>query len=591
MDWMESCDDEASQAVSLLPQWRKAGLGMIGGMRQDASFIDLHRNKPWLLFVKGQSSLQVWDHEDGIQIANWNVKKYGGLECARFFPKIDWILVLCAQSWVVYQYEVERSNFSKTFLYRGDSSLLVDIAIHPFLPYLLMCAYHQHDNVHRWTWEFTPPKTLSLYRQTLDGHNSAARMAAFHPLKSHVFASLSVTGEIKVWKLGKAEPTQTIEGHWRIQNFQFCNDVHKSHLITGGLDGYLRIWDYTTGACVADLTDNAGTVGVRSACFHPRFPYIFSAGSDGTIRVWNELNYTPLLSYSSGLENLWSMASSKRCDKLVLGGDGTLLVLEVTSLDNMRAEYERKLGRKTADYKRAMDMWRPVSDDAVRDREAKKHLEERLEKEVNAREEIAKSLREISVAEAASRAALKMSSEMYERRVGELEGALEAEINARKISDRSRAELEQNVRGKDERIHQLEEERGEMEKKLEISNERIAELEREGRLKEERIHQLEAERTELVEALSALERKNGELEDRLDKEVDPQRISEESRTELEEEGRAKTEEIHQLEAEAVVLAKSLETATQKPEEVVESRLEKDTDIEKTMASSPEQACH
>ncbi|GBG70363.1 hypothetical protein CBR_g6491 [Chara braunii] len=632
MDRMERCNGEGSQAVSLIRRFRKAGLGMIGGMGKDSSFIDMHRNKPWLLFVKGQSSLEVWNHEDGTRIAKWKVNKYGNLVSGRFFPKDDWILVMCEQSWVVYQYEAIGSNFSKAFLDKGDSSLLVDIAVHPFLPYLLMCANHRYDNVKLLNWEFTPPKTLSLDYTVLAGHVSGARMAAFHPQKSHIFASLSVAGEIMVWKIGREEPTQTIEGHPQIRNFQFCNNVHQSHLVTGGSGGYLRIWDYTTGACVANLTRNAGTVAIRSAFFHPRFPYIFSAGSDGIVRVWNELNYTPLLSYSSELENLWSMASSKQCDELVLGGDGTLLVLEVTSLENVRAEYEtavdektaeyerkldtmtaeyerqldttraeyeRKLYERTEDYERAMELWQGLSYAAEREQETKKQLEERLEKEVNARKmsdksnaeygELKKSLLKIIEVEASSKRLLETSYERSKQRVGELEGALEAEIQARKVSDRSRAELEQNVTGKDERIHQLEAEREEMEKKLEISDERIAELEREGRLKEERIHQLEAERTELVEALSAFERKNGELEDRFDKEVDLRRRSEEARTKLEEEGRAKVEKIHRLEAEAVVLAKSLETARQKPEEVMESRLEKDTDIQKTMASSPEQA--
>ncbi|GBG68095.1 hypothetical protein CBR_g1216 [Chara braunii] len=117
---------------------------------------------------------------------------------------------------------------------------------------------------------------------------------------------------------------------WTI-SMEFSSGQEKSLLIAGYGDDLVRVWDYKRGVCVAKLEGHKNYV--MSAFFHPHLPYIFSASSDGEIRVWRQSNYELVLSFPLGVTNLTSMAACKNSNKLVLGAEGQFQVLEINTTE------------------------------------------------------------------------------------------------------------------------------------------------------------------------------------------------------------------------------------------------------------------
>ncbi|GBG70368.1 hypothetical protein CBR_g6496 [Chara braunii] len=636
---MESRYGPDSEEVNLVQKMRREKLGMLGSMSFNSysSCIDLHRDKPWVLFFHGKRTVMVWDYEDDRPIATMKVHGRRHLEgkCAKFFPNKDWIVLLSSRYWVVFHCEVVGSNLSSKVIGKGVINHVVDMAVHPCLPIMLTCYCLPSQNVELWNFDDSPPKSVSVKRTILKGHTCVARMATFHPVRPDIFASLSNEGEIIVWKIGTETPTKTIGGQQQqqqeqqIEYLRFCNDVHKSHLVAGGSHGYLRVWDYATGACIARLEQkDTSPPSVRSVFFHQSLPYIFSAGSDGTVGVWSELDYTPLLFYSSKIENLRGMASSRSGDTLVLAGNGTFVVLEVTLPRNARrAEYARKLNRKTVDDERQHETLTgenrslltsagPGEDIAMSERREKELKEDTLGMKVSellmatdkSEAELEYRRREID-RDAVQREranetvtgehlSLPQSSAqredimMSERREKKSQDTSEKEVNEPPTCDKSKVEhgetmaisLQQIVEfeGTTTALLEMAYERSKQTlRELKVikeagvnarqrSEDRVrAELEREVIANADEIHKLKAERREMTDKLKISEQRIAELE-----EANAQLMSAESMVaELEQKGNEKDERIRQLEEERAASVEALSVCTLRNGEL-EEQLEK-----------------
>jgi coatomer subunit beta' len=70
----------------------------------------------------------------------------------------------------------------------------------------------------------------------------------------------------------------------------FCLGFDRSHLVSGGDDGHVKVWDYQTKQCLFTF-DTGHTDNVSSVAFHPDLPIIFSAGEDNVINIWNAITF------------------------------------------------------------------------------------------------------------------------------------------------------------------------------------------------------------------------------------------------------------------------------------------------------------
>ncbi|HEU0089615.1 MAG TPA: hypothetical protein VFQ77_18550, partial [Pseudonocardiaceae bacterium] len=64
-----------------------------------------------------------------------------------------------------------------------------------------------------------------------------------------------------------------------------------THLLSGGDDGSVRVWDAATGAPVHQLSGHTGAVW--SVAYSPDGTHLLSGGDDGSVRVWDAATGAP----------------------------------------------------------------------------------------------------------------------------------------------------------------------------------------------------------------------------------------------------------------------------------------------------------
>jgi WD40 repeat protein len=74
-----------------------------------------------------------------------------------------------------------------------------------------------------------------------------------------------------------------------------------THLVSGNSAGEILVFDATTGAMAARVTGH--TDEVRSVAFSPDARHVASGANDGTVRIWNSADLTPVtrLALTAGL--------------------------------------------------------------------------------------------------------------------------------------------------------------------------------------------------------------------------------------------------------------------------------------------------
>ena len=83
------------------------------------------------------------------------------------------------------------------------------------------------------------------------------------------------------------------------------------HLVTGALDGLVKLWDPETGRLERTMTGHAG--GVIGVHFTPDQRRLISQGKDGTIRIWDPATGKELLTLTDPLfegVNTWFVTVS-----------------------------------------------------------------------------------------------------------------------------------------------------------------------------------------------------------------------------------------------------------------------------------------
>ncbi|GBG70834.1 hypothetical protein CBR_g8134 [Chara braunii] len=328
----------------LLSKLGRKGQDILPGGCDEWLLINLHPREPWLIFTPDRKSLlQVWNYEDGKQVASWVVPgRVNDVREAGFIPQREnWIAV---RRWTIYEvYECQGSNLRRLTRLQtetGDSHYTWKMAVHQSLPCLL--AGFIHKDFFLWHW------SGKLEKAKFEGHNADVSALVFHPTEEQIFASASEDNVIKVWNLEKRSIIQTLsdDGKRRIYRMGFCGGGERSLLITSHKgDQNVRVWDYKKGSCIARWKAHDKC---RASLFHPHLPYIMTAAVDGEIRVWSESSYQQVssLSIECHKDGILSMLPSKIYSKLIVAGRGEFHVVEVetgiSKGDQKKDEQEQK---------------------------------------------------------------------------------------------------------------------------------------------------------------------------------------------------------------------------------------------------------
>ena len=146
-----------------------------------------------------------------------------------------------------------------------------------------------------------------------------------------MFASASLDKTVKIWTISTAKSNANFSllGHQAGVNcIDFSHDHERSHLVSGGDDGQVKVWDYQTKQCLYTF-DQGHQDNVTAVAFHPDIPIIFSAGEDDIINIWNAFTYRSEQQLNYGLKRVWALHALPSSNNVAMGFDEATVVIKI----------------------------------------------------------------------------------------------------------------------------------------------------------------------------------------------------------------------------------------------------------------------
>jgi len=259
--------------------------------------------------------VHIWNHIDQSLVKTFEVTDLP-VRTAKFVARKQWVLTGADDMMVrVFNY----NTMDKVKVFEAHTDYIRSVAVHPTASYVLTAS--DDMLVKLWDWD----KGWQCV-QVFEAHTHYVMQVVFNPKDANTFASASLDHTVKVWSIGHQMPNFTLEGHNKgINCLDYFSGGEKPHLITGGDDKKVKIWDYQSKGCVNTLEGHSHNVS--AVCFHPELPLIITGSEDGTIRMWHSTTYRLEQTLNYGLERVWTIAYLKGSNMLAIGYDeGSVLV-------------------------------------------------------------------------------------------------------------------------------------------------------------------------------------------------------------------------------------------------------------------------
>ena len=116
------------------------------------------------------------------------------------------------------------------------------LVVHPTMPYILSCG--DDDRIIMFDWDKNWQRVNSY-----DDHEHYVMQLCINPKDTNMFASASLDRTVKIWAVSTAKSSAnfSLVGHAAGVNcVDFSHDQERSHLVSGGDDGQVKVWDYQT---------------------------------------------------------------------------------------------------------------------------------------------------------------------------------------------------------------------------------------------------------------------------------------------------------------------------------------------------------
>lgn len=198
--------------------------------------VDLHPTLPWVLVALYAGTAVIYDHSQQSQIKSFEVTN-APIRCAKFIARKQWIVV-GSDDYKLRIYNYNTCEKLKTIVDHTD--FVRYILVHPTLPYVLSCG--DDDRIACFDWDKDWERV-----NTYDDHEHYVMGLALNPKDTNMLASASLDRTIKIWTLGTAKSNANFSllGHEAGVNcVDFCHEHEKMHLVSGGDDGQVKVWDY-----------------------------------------------------------------------------------------------------------------------------------------------------------------------------------------------------------------------------------------------------------------------------------------------------------------------------------------------------------
>jgi len=173
-------------------------------------------------------------------------------------------------------------------------------------------------------WDITTGKELT----SLSGaHTGYLSQVEFSP-DGKQFVSGDSSGEIKVWDAADVDKAITLINHGNyIFSVAFSPDGKQLVSVSMG-SGEIKVWDAGTGAEIITfgghhetITITGNQVGLTCAAFSPDGKHIVSAGTDGTINIFDSASGNEVMELTGHNHPIWAVSFSSNGKLLASGSD------------------------------------------------------------------------------------------------------------------------------------------------------------------------------------------------------------------------------------------------------------------------------
>jgi len=269
--------------------------------------IDVHPTEPWILFVRRDKSIIIWDYntQEMARLPARGDKKVSPFfvpfkysirpVTAKFVARKKWIIVGCSSGYIeVYSY-CKQSLFSEIESFKAhEYGDVTSLELHQIEPYVLSAVTEGQatslwgnlmDKIKLWDWENGWKVICTFNTDTYIGQ------VKFNPNDVNIFATTTSGGPIKVWNTSSKDSVSEFSGTRHAIRLDFFSRDGALYMIIVQESDRRKptIWDYQKMKCVATLKGHTDDVNAVFSC--PEFPVLITGSADGSIRLWNSSTF------------------------------------------------------------------------------------------------------------------------------------------------------------------------------------------------------------------------------------------------------------------------------------------------------------
>ncbi|KAM3182872.1 hypothetical protein ACTXT7_011475 [Hymenolepis weldensis] len=229
---------------------RGSPIGNLLGHASALSFIRVNIEDNTIISVSSDSCIMVWDLDSQICQTTLSTKvcakTHGDVQSCNYSPNTRSLVLVTDEACLV----------------RLDPNRLTEERkwneVHQSWEYFGGCLFRASSQTNSSTTINTKPRG-SLLWERVQTHKVAISLCKYNATFNHLItAGTDSACSIRVWNFNTGQLVSEItDAHQGEQITCICFDLTERRLITGGRDGYVRIWNHNSGACLKELEPKA----------------------------------------------------------------------------------------------------------------------------------------------------------------------------------------------------------------------------------------------------------------------------------------------------------------------------------------------
>jgi len=288
-------------------------------------YVDVHSAKPWIVITHFEGPFRVWNYQTEAFVMSLDATREQegkAFLTAKFIERTGWIVAGGCDGYI-YVFDCN-NTMKKVHSFEALTEQITSLAIHPTKPYVLSASYDFEIGLWEWTngW-----KSVQKFK---NAHSGSVTQIAFDPKDDNAFASASMDGTVKIWKIGCPKYSKKLIWHSdskkkvKVRCLDYFTRENKQYLITGAGAGKAKIW----GVPVQELSGHQNNKRVSAVCSHPELPLLMTGSRDGTVCVWNSNTFRleRTLKFSLKVHSLGCIKGSRR---VVIGHSEGITIVEL----------------------------------------------------------------------------------------------------------------------------------------------------------------------------------------------------------------------------------------------------------------------